>query len=304
MKQSNPQKEYADGYEPQPADLLDYIASEFPSRRFWAEARVSRSHPYLIITIPDRHARKAKRIRLAPLYDVQWGSRTCDEEKFERHIDWIRDNPEVYTWLGGDLIDWNTKLSIGSGVFEQKWDPENQIVKMAQMLARIRDRILFAIPGNHELRGAMVGIDAARWYSTLLQIPYFGEPVFCDIRFCGHTTALYAWHGRGAARTEGAITNVTMEPLRWVDCDLVWCGHLHRPRFIPTVRIVRHPEDMTLEEREVGAVMSPSYQGYFNSYASRMGYGPAPRGLVVANIYTDGTWEVETRGKKREESRP
>ena len=118
--------------------------------------------------------------------------------------------------------------------------------------------------------------------------------------FRSHTTAIYGWHGRGASRTEGAITNMTMEPLKWVDCDLVWCGHLHRPRFIPTIRLVRHQENLTIEEREVGAVMSPSYQQYFNSYASQFAMNPAPRGLVVCSIFTDGSWEIETRGRKRQ----
>lgn len=282
----------------QPAGLVEYISEEFPRNPQRPKLEISRTHPYVRATFGRWYEKKFGRILLAPFYDVQYGVKHCDEAKLDRHVEWFEKNPEVFTWGGGDLIDWNTKLSIGAGIFEQEWDPDNQIIRMAKKFAPIQDRFLLNIPGNHERRGAMVGVDAARWYSTLMRVPYFGQPVILDIVFRGHTTRVYIWHGRGAARTEGAITNMTVEPAMFVDADIVWCGHLHRPRVIHLVRIVAHPETMRLEEREIAAVMSPSYLKYFGSYAAVEGYRPAPRGLVVAEVFANGKWQVEMRGRK------
>lgn len=97
-------------------------------------------------------------ITIVPIYDVHLGSRECREQEFMSFIDSIKDKPNVYVILGGDLIDNGTRNSL-TNVFRATMFPSAQKREMAKILEPIRDKILCSVSGNHERRNRDVDDD-------------------------------------------------------------------------------------------------------------------------------------------------
>ena len=90
-------------------------------------------------------------ITIIPIADVHLGARECMEQEFIKFIDSIKDKPNVYVCLLGDLIDNGTRNGV-TNVFRATMPPSQQKREMAKILEPIRNKILFCIDGNHEAR--------------------------------------------------------------------------------------------------------------------------------------------------------
>lgn len=90
-------------------------------------------------------------ITIIPIYDVHLGSQECMEQEFIKFINSVKDTPNVYLILGGDLIDNGTRNSV-TNVFKATMSPSQQKKEMANILKPVADRILCFVPGNHERR--------------------------------------------------------------------------------------------------------------------------------------------------------
>lgn len=91
-------------------------------------------------------------ITIIPISDVHLGSPNCMEQEFIKFIQRVKDTPNVYLVLGGDLIDNGVRSAIGGAVFTQTMFPSAQKKEMAAILSEVKDRILCFVPGNHEQR--------------------------------------------------------------------------------------------------------------------------------------------------------
>ena len=94
---------------------------------------------------------KREDITIIPIADVHLGARECMEQEFIKFIDSIKDKPNVYLVLGGDLINNATRSSV-TNIFEETMRPADQKKMMAKILAPVANKILAAVSGNHERR--------------------------------------------------------------------------------------------------------------------------------------------------------
>lgn len=90
-------------------------------------------------------------ITIIPVADVHLGAKECMEQEFFDFLKMVESSPDIYLVLAGDLINNATRSSI-SNVFEDRYRPSEQKKMMAKLLEPVKDRILCAIPGNHEAR--------------------------------------------------------------------------------------------------------------------------------------------------------
>ena len=95
-------------------------------------------------------------ITIIPISDVHLGSEECMEQEFISFIKSVKETPNVYLVLGGDLIDNGTRSGV-SNIFRATMPPSQQKKEMANILSEVKDRILCFVPGNHERRS---GTDA------------------------------------------------------------------------------------------------------------------------------------------------
>lgn len=274
--------------------LLGWVRRRRQTSRITREVPES-SFPELIVTVPDTWPV----IQLAPLYDVHLGHSQHDKTMFARHLRWIRETPNVLTWNGGDLIENASKMSVGSGVYEQEITPQNQLVSSVLQVAPIAHKILFSLPGNHEDRTDMMGFSVASWIATLLEVPYFPDYVFCTIKWRGNNFHVLAHHGAGGAQTAGAQRMAARKDIAWAKpFDLFWTGHLHNANVD-----VLHQTDVDqrtgrYQERNGLIMISPSYLKYFGTYAAKKRYPPGTRGMGTVILHADGmmSTDVHARG--------
>jgi len=251
--------------------------------------------PELIVTVPDDWPT----IRLAPLYDVHLGHSQHDGAMFKRHLQWIAKTPNVLTWNGGDLIENASKLSVGSGVYEQDITPHQQLIAAVLQVAPIAHKCLFALPGNHEDRTDIQGFSVAAWVSTMLELPYFPDYAFCTIRWRGQHFRILAHHGSGGSQTAGAQRMAARKDIAWAKpFDLFWTGHLHNANVD-----VLHQTDVNqrtgrYHERNAIIMISPSYLKFFGTYGAKKRYQPGSRGMSTVILHDDGTisTDIHARG--------
>lgn len=251
--------------------------------------------PELIVEIPSSWPH----VVLAPLYDVHLGHSQHLDRLFARHLDWLVRTPYLITFDGGDLIDNSSKLSVGAGVYEQKEMPDNQIVSALRVAIRLWHKLVFKIPGNHEDRTTQVGIDLGRWVAAMMELPYFPDFCFCTIKFARNNFHLMAHHGVGAATTAGAQRMMARKAMPWARVDLMWLGHIHSSMADPVYQSDFDQKTGRMYERDGIIMVSPSYLGYFGTYAAKRMYPPGIPGLHSVTLQRDGRIDADIHARGR-----
>lgn len=259
--------------------------------------RPASEFPELIVDVPNHWPY----IDLAPLYDVHMGHRLHDAALFHKHWKWLRRTPYVLTFDGGDFIENASKLSVGSGVYEQKIHHDAQSVRALEVWASLAHKTIFKLPGNHEARTHVLGIDTAAWLAALVEVPYFPDFCFCTIRFRGNNFRLAAYHGTGASTTAGAQRMAARKIIGWAKVfDLIWSGHLHNDLVDPLFQTDFDQRTNRMVERTGLVIISPSYLNYYGGYAAAKAYPPGRRGLTACRLWPDGRIDssVHANGKR------
>ena len=273
---------------------LEDIQSTFKKRAF--KIRQPKSEfPEIDIILPDN----LDTIELAPLYDVHIGSREHDAELFERHLKWIAETPNVFTWNGGDAFENKTPHEGKMG--HDTMSPEEQLLEVTKKFGKVQHKMLFSIPGNHEDRTfKQSGMSGSKRLADNLKVPYFSDYCFANLKWKGNVFRLLAHHGSGGAQTPGAQRNAARKELTWTKVDLLWTGHLHNP--ISDVVYITDVDQKTglRYERSCVVLISPSYVKYFGGYAAHNRLSPGIRGLSAVILNPDGRIDVSihARGKR------
>lgn len=109
-------------------------------------------------------------IKLYVLSDVHIGSAECDLNLFKKTIEFIKNTPDMYVILLGDILDTALKTS--------KTDIYSEVMTIAdaqklaiELLTPIKDKIIGMTPGNHENRvWRETGIDLSLWLAEKLGV--------------------------------------------------------------------------------------------------------------------------------------
>ena len=172
--------------------------------------------------------------------DVHLGAREHMEREWSDFCSSVLADPHAYLILGGDLINNATRTSV-SNIFDETMRPRDQKRIMAEMLMPLKDRILCALPGNHEGRSGK-DVDDDPMYDIMCKLDledYWRENIaFVKIRFGnretqGHhnpTYILVVTHGAGGGMLSGATINRN-ERFGYVmdGADALLVGHSHKP---------------------------------------------------------------------------
>lgn len=182
-------------------------------------------------------------ISIYPIFDVHLGSQECMEQEFIAFIQRIKETPNAYLILGGDLIDNGTRNSV-TNVFRAKMFPSEQKREMAKILEPVRDRILCLIPGNHERRNRDVDDDPCYDIAAKLDLEsvyreniafvkiQLGEKEYREKLGNGKfrpTYVIVVCHGAGGGFLTGGAVN-RAERFSYIDgMDALIVGHTHKP---------------------------------------------------------------------------
>ena len=244
-------------------------------------------------------------ITIIPLADVHLGAKECMQENFEYFIDLVKETPNVYLTLGGDLINNSTKSSVGN-TFTEVMPPRIQKREMANILAHVRDRILCLVPGNHERRSnkdaddcpiydiaAKLDLeDLYREDIAYLKIQLGVPENEAGVRASGDTRPSYnivVTHGAGGGMLPGAAINRGQRyGYVFNHMDLLILGHTHVPYNIKYKKINIDARNNKVTEENFKVVCATSWLDYAGYPVQKM---------LTPTAFADQT--VELRGRKK-----
>jgi hypothetical protein len=246
------------------------------------------------------------KFKIYPIGDIHKGSIHCDEDAIERQIAKIKSEPNSY-WVGmGDYCDSITKNDkrFEMGGLASWVKPANIIESQRKEIVRlftpIKDKCLGLLTGNHEESLHQANQDDITGnICSDLKVPYLGYSCFLVLtfeRFNSHwQLIIHAWHGSGAAQTEGARLNRLMRLVNDIEADIYLMGHLHAmTQHIPDRLTCRNGK---IVSQKLAATITGSWLRAYTqpmpdedesiSYAERQGYKPSRIGCPIVHIDPD-----------------
>lgn len=189
--------------------------------------------------------RELSSVELHTFADEHVGDEHCDIKRLTERIEYVKNTPNAYCILNGDLIDNATKTSIGD-TYTQVFSPMEQLAKAVELFAPIKDKVLCITHGNHENRTyKKEGINLSRLIADQLGLAdrytstsavlfvRLGEMTLKESRGSGNYRqicyTLYVLHGSGGGRKEGAKAIRLADMASIVDTDIYIHSHTHLP---------------------------------------------------------------------------
>lgn len=235
-------------------------------------------------------------IELHPMADLHIGDSQCDFKLIMDRIEYIKNTPNAYCILDGDLMDTAIASSIGD-TYAANLQPMEQLKQCVKIFDPIKDKILAVLPGNHENRIYKTdGIDITEIMCSQLGIPerYSPTTALLFIRFGERKTGhhkrpqlytAYITHGSGGGRKEGGKVNRLADLASIVDADIYIHGHTHLPIAFKEsfFRVSGANSSVALVDKlfiNIGASLG------YGGYGDKAGFKPASKRSPV--IYLDG----------------
>ena len=177
------------------------------------------------------------------LADHHDGDPHCDQGELQHRIDQAAADPYGLIILNGDLMNTALRHSV-SDVYGEIASPMEQIGRMVGMLKPVAHKVIGATTGNHENRAYKEsGLDIMRLVCRELQIEdrYAPEGLLIFLRFGQKRKdrhldrrslqwyTIYATHGSGGGRKEGAKAIRLADMAAIVDADVYVHSHTHLP---------------------------------------------------------------------------
>ncbi len=247
-----------------------------------------------------------KQVKIAPTSDVHFGNPSCSLRHLNQHIEYIASDPEMFTFLNGDMIECVTRNSKGE-IHAQATSPGKQRDYIIKLFKPIKNKVLGVTQGNHERR--IEDVDVAGDIAEALGVPYRPEGMLLKISFgggnSGHPGKPYVYwgyftHGYGGARTKSAKAVKVERTATWIDADFYVMSHDHVVNVAPDIYL-QH-DNRTHVDKETGfrkgkLKAQRKMLVKCNSFLRWGGYAEAggfpPSDLTTPLIILDG------RGKKR-----
>lgn len=179
-----------------------------------------------------------KELVLYPIADTHWADPNSNHRRIIEDIAYIRDTPNVFCVLNGDLMNCAIKTAISNCYVPIS--PMQELEKCVEIFAPIAKKTICVVPGNHEERHFKTnGIDITRLFCQQLGIEdrYSPTTAFVFLRFgmdevrCHHNRpvlyTIYVTHGNGGGRKDGGKLQRLADLANIVDADIYIAGHTH-----------------------------------------------------------------------------
>ena len=241
--------------------------------------------------------RELSSIELHTFADEHIGDEHSDIKRVMERIEYVKNTPNAYCIMNGDIMDNATRTSIGD-VYTQEFNPMGQLAKAVELFTPIKDKILCITHGNHENRTyKKEGINLSRLIANQLGLEdrYTPTSAALFIRFGnGHASThnrkvcytLYVIHGSGGGRKEGAKAIRLADMASIIDTDIYIHSHTHLPMIMKQAfhRIDTANSAVALVDKLfVNTAANLNYGGYGEAQA----FKPSSKDTPV--IYLSGT---------------
>lgn len=198
-------------------------------------------------TIKIELAQDILQLEIHTFADEHVGDEHCDIQRLHERIEYVKNTPNAYCILNGDIIDNATKTSIGD-TYTQVFNPMEQLKTAVEMFAPIKDKILCITHGNHEnrtykkeginlsyLMAAQLGLVDRYTPTSAVLFVRFGKVSrgWKETNGSGNVRrvcyTMYVLHGSGGGRKEGAKAIRLADMASIIDTDIYIHSHTHLP---------------------------------------------------------------------------
>lgn len=242
--------------------------------------------------LPDTGA-----IEIYPMADLHIGDSMSDYKLIMERIEHVKNTPNAYCILDGDLMDTAVSSSIGD-TYGANLQPMEQLRQCVKIFEPIKDKILAVLPGNHENRVYKSdGLDITEVMCSQLGIPdrYSPTTALLFVRFGKNPNrtpyrpllySIYVTHGSGGGRREGGKVNRLADLASIVDADIYIHAHTHLPMIFKEsfYRTCSSNSSVALVDK---LFVNTSAALNYGGYGDKAGFKPASKAVPV--IYLDGT---------------
>ena len=191
--------------------------------------------------------REIEVLELHTFADEHIGDEHSDLKRLLSRIEYVKNTPNAYCILNGDIIDNATKTSIGD-TYTQVFNPMEQLAKAVEIFEPIAHKTLCITHGNHENRTyKKEGINLSFLLAKQLGLGDKYTPTSAVIfirvgenskgrkesngsgKYRQACYTLYVLHGCGGGRKEGAKAIRLADMASIIDCDIYIHSHTHLP---------------------------------------------------------------------------
>lgn len=264
----------------------------------------------MIKTTHTVELKKDQHLLLIPLGDVQLGAREYDAERFQRLIDWTREQERVgyaVRFLGmGDYVDPgspserhalrmaglhdSTHLALNGAV-------RGLVDEFVEIMAPVRHNIIGLLTGHHNFHLPEGNADEV--ICDLLGCPWLGNgTTYVRLKLpYGQNLDIFAAHGNSSAQTAGGRVQARAKYADMAPgAHLVLVGH-------DVAKFAYPLSGMDFDKGQVkrylvgtGAYVKSMIPDHNAGYAEKDGLRPADEGVAIINIHVekrDDDWRVD-----------
>lgn len=185
----------------------------------------------------------ADMIEIHPMADLHIGDAHCDYKGILDRLEYIKNTPNAYVILGGDLMDTAIANSVGD-TYGAKLQPMEQLKHCVKLFEPLADagKVLAVLPGNHEQRimrhdgidttaimCAQLGLQDKYSETTALLFVRFGKQSGKGAHGRPQLYTVYCCHGSGGGKLIGGKANRVEALAGIVDADIYLHAHTHAP---------------------------------------------------------------------------
>lgn len=271
---------------PDTTDQFEWMHADKEPRRF--RFSVSPEENYMFIKMDE----DVTEMQIFNFTDVHVGHKRFDEKRFLADIEFIKNTPNAFFVLGGDIFEWAHKMSVGQP-WEQVLAPMEQVTRAAKLLMPIAHKGFAYRSGNHDKgRGKLVGADLAEVLAGMLEIPYFKVESILQFQLGTQLFTVSLDHGHSG----GSIQSILRDAEKYKEYSPYMVhfhlsGHVHNSQIIE--RVVKDLEvGKGFSFKRTYTVIGGSYLDFTGSYAEEAKYTPTPQDLTFIDISSSGAYSA------------
>ena len=245
-------------------------------------------------TIKINLGSEVSKVNIYPIADIHLSSKHFKRKLFEKDLETIKNDPNGYVILNGDLLN-NALPSSVSDSFEELYSPEESIDILYEYLKSIKDKILGVSGGNHEARTykhtglrplkilcGMLGIkDKYSSISNTTFISFGKSRGRANVPF---TYVIYQTHGYGGGKMVGSKANRLHNLSNIiVNADVYIHSHTHTPIVFKDSYIMADYRNKGTQQHNRLYVNTNAYEG-FGGYGEKLGLQPSNHDMIKIEL--------------------
>ena len=239
-----------------------------------------------------------------PLGDMHIGDGYASQSELKRILTKIKETPNAYCILNGDICNNATRNGVSDVYMDLS--PMAQCMVAIELLEPIKDKIISATTGNHELRSYKDdGLDIMQFLCANLNIlPRYDREGCYVFLTTGKAEGknskqdkkiaygIYHTHGSGGGKRAGSTANQMEDMTNIVDADLYIRGHSHRPMAFPIDYYRANFPNRKISKVTQYMVTTNAFLNW-GGYAEQKGYRPTS--IIVPEIHLKAHSKKEIR---------